>query len=324
MANHSTNTPRRAILRSGGTLAFAALSGVATASISHAQEAIAHSAGTSLPALRLPPNACDCHMHHYNTRYKLTANVLRPSPDATIAEYRKLQKRIGSTRTIVCTPSAYGDDNSATLDAMAELGTSAHGVAVVLPSVTDAELQRLHNLGIRGIRFNLATPGTTTLDMLAPLSQRVAGLGWHTEMHMTGEQIVAAEAIWPTLAAPVVFDHMGRIPKAAGTSHPAFQILLASLARGRTWVMLTGAYMDTTSGPPGYADSVALGRAFAAAAPERMIWGSDWPHPTEPADRKPDDATLVDLMPLMVPDEAIRHRIFVENPARLYDFPQAT
>jgi predicted TIM-barrel fold metal-dependent hydrolase len=312
---------RRGILSGGAVVSLTALGLQATAPGALAQEVIQHSAGTGVPRLKLPANACDSHMHFYHTRYPLTANVLRPSPDATIEEYRKLQRRNGSSRTVVVTPSAYGTDNSASLDGMAALGADSRGVAVVIPSVTDAELQRLHGLGVRGIRFNLATPGTTTWDMVAPLSQRVAALGWHTQMHMTADQIVAVAAQWPTLAAPVVFDHMGRIPKAAGTGHPAFRVLAEGLARGKTWIKLSGSYMDTASGPPSYADSVALGRAFAAASPERMVWGSDWPHPTQAVGDKPDDAVLVDLMAEMVPDEKARHLVFVDNPARLYDFP---
>jgi D-galactarolactone isomerase len=311
---------RRVVLRAGAGLAVSAGLVTSFGRMAAAQEAIMHSAGTGAPKLKLPANACDCHMHFYHSRYPLTTNVLRPSPDATPEEYRKLQTRNGTTRTVVVTPSAYGTDNSASLDGMAALGPGARGVGVVIPSVTDAELQRLHGLGVRGIRFNLATPGTTTLDMVAPLAARVGPLGWHLQFHMKPEQIIAAEALWPTLNVPVVFDHMGRLPRTGGTAHPAFKILTDGLARGKTWIKLSGAYMDTTAGPPTYADSVALAKAFAATAPERMVWGSDWPHPTEKAEHKPDDSTLVDLMAEVAPDEKLRSLIFVDNPAKLYDF----
>ena len=135
------------------------------------------------------------------------------------------------------------------------------------------------------------------------------------------EQIIAAEALWPTLDIPVVFDHMGRIPRTGGTSHPAFKVLTDGLKRGKTWIKLSGAYMDTKSGAPGYADSVELAKAFAAVAPERMVWGSDWPHPTESAEHKPDDAALVDIMGEVAPSETLRKLIFEDNPAKLYDFP---
>jgi D-galactarolactone isomerase len=318
-----SNISRRTVLKAGRGL-LAASATLPFAGALQAQEAIQHSAGTNLPAYKLPLNACDCHMHFYHSRYPLTANVIRRSDDATVEEYRKLQKRTGSTRTVVVTPSAYGTDNSASLDGMAELGAAnARGVAVVIPSVTDEELKRLHGLGIRGIRFNLATPGTTTIEMVEPLARRVGPLGWHVQMHMTADQIVAAEAMWPRLALPIVFDHMGRIPKAAGVNHPAFKILAAGVTGGRMLIKISGAYMDTTSGAPTYADSVVLAKAFVAAAPERILWGSDWPHPTEAADKKPNDATLVDLLPQIAPDAAVLTQILVSNPAKLYDFPKA-
>jgi D-galactarolactone isomerase len=313
---------RRTLLRAGAGFVASAGTGSVLIGPARAQDKITHSAGTAPPSLKLPAMACDSHMHFYHSRYPLTANVLRPSPDATVEEYRKLQARNGTTRTVVVTPSAYGTDNSASADGMAALGGNARGVAVLIPSVTDAELQRLHGLGFRGIRFNLATPGTTTIDMVAPMAARLAPLGWHLQFHMKPEQIVAAEALWPTLQIPVVFDHMGRLPRTGGTGHSAFKIMSEGLARGKMWVKLSGAYMETTSGPPAYADSIALAKAFAGAAPERVVWGSDWPHPTESAEHKPDDSRLVDLM-AEVADEKARKLIFVDNPARLYDFPKA-
>lgn len=300
--------------------AGAALSGVRPAL---AQEPIKHSVGTAPPKLKLPAMACDSHMHFYHSRYPLTANVLRPSPDAIPEEYKKLQRRNGSTRTVVVTPSAYGTDNSASSDGMAALGPETRGVAVLTPAVTDEEIKRLHGLGYRGIRFNLATPGTTTIDMVEAMARRLEPLGWHLQFHMKPEQIIAAEALWSKLTIPVVFDHMGRIPRAAGTSHPAWKVLAEGLARGKMWMKLSGFYMDSTSGRPTYADSVALAKAFFAAAPQRMVWGSDWPHPTEKADDKPDDAVLVDAMAEVCADEAARRLVFVDNPAKLYDFKTA-
>jgi D-galactarolactone isomerase len=318
----NTTLDRRAVLRAGAAIAASGATATTWSAGAFAQAAIMHSAGTDLPTFKLPPNATDCHMHFYHTRYPLTANVLRPSPDAVPEEYRKLQARNGTTRTVVVTPSAYGTDNSASLDGMAALGANARCVAVVLPDVTDGELKRLHGLGVRGIRFNLATPGTTTIDMVPSLAARIAPLGWHMQFHMKPEQIIAAEALWPTLAVPVVFDHMGRLPRTGGTDHPAFKILAAGLARGKTYIKLSGAYMDTTSGAPTYADSVALAKTFFAAAPEQMVWGSDWPHPTEKAENKPNDATLVNIMGDVLPDDKARKLVFVDNPAALYDFPK--
>ena len=244
---------------------------------------------------------------------------LRPA-DATVDDSRLLQKRIGTTRNVVVTPSTYGTDNACTLDAMAKLGATARGVAVVDTSVTHAELKRLNDLGVRGIRFNLVQSGATTIEMLEPLSKRVNDLGWHVQIHMLGDQIVEVADLLKRLPSPIVFDHMARIPQPAGVDHPAFALVLNLIEKGRTWVKLSGAYQDTRTGPPAYADVSKVARAYVKAAPQRLVWGSDWPHPTEKADAKPDDAVLFDLMLDWAPDEATRNRILVENPAKLYQF----
>jgi D-galactarolactone isomerase len=258
-------------------------------------------------------------MHIYDGRFPVAPNAtLRPG-NASVDDYRLLQKRIGTTRNVVVTPSTYGTDNACTLDAMAKLGASARGVAVVDTSVTDAELKRLNALGIRGIRFNLVQSGATTIDMLEPLSKRANDLGWHVQVHMLGDAIVENAGLLQRLPTPIVFDHMARIPEPAGVDHPAFALVLKLLAEGRAWVKLSGAYMQTKTGSPAFADVSKVARAYVKAAPERLVWASDWPHPTE-ADAKPDDAILFDLLTDWAPDEAVRNRILVENPVALYGF----
>lgn len=278
------------------------------------------SSGTEAPKLKAPPNACDCHMHIYNSRFPVAPNAKLRPPDATVDAYRLFQKRIGTTRNVVVTPSTYGTDNSCTLDAMAKLGPTARGVAVVDTSVTDTELKRLNGLGIRGIRFNLVQSGATTIDMLEPLSKRVNDLGWHVQIHMLSKQIVEAADLLQRLPSPIVFDHMARMSEPVGVNDPAFALVMRWLDGGRTWVKLSGAYMDTKVGPPSYADVSKVARAYVKAAPEQLVWGSDWPHPTEKADSKPDDAVLFDLMADWAPDEKVRNRILVDNPAALYGF----
>jgi D-galactarolactone isomerase len=285
-----------------------------------AQPVAPWSSGTEPPKLKAPPNACDCHMHVYDSRFPAAPNATLLPPDASADAYRRLQRRIGATRIIVVHPSTYGTDNSCTLDAMTEFGAATRGVAVIDTSVTDAELKRLNDLGIRGIRFNLVQSGATTIDMLEPLSRRVNDLGWHVQLHMLGDQVVEAANLLHRLPSPIVFDHMARIPQPAGIDHPAFAAVLKLLDKGRTWVKLSGAYMETRTGPPTYADVSKVARTYVKAAPERMVWASDWPHPTERADSKPDDAVLFDLLADWAPDEAIRNRILVDNPAALYGF----
>jgi len=291
--------------------------GVAAAEAEHG---VPWSSGTAPPKLKPPRNACDCHMHIYDSRFPVASTAkLRPG-DATVDDYRLLQKRIGTTRNVVVTPSTYGTDNACTLDAMAKLGASARGVAVVDTSVTDTELKRLNDLGVRGIRFNLVQSGATTIEMLEPLSKRVNDLGWHVQIHMLGDAIVENADLLQRLPSPIVFDHLARIPQPAGIDHPSFALVLKLLDHGRAWVKLSGAYIETRTGPPAYADVSKVARAYVKAAPERLVWASDWPHPTEKADAKPDDAVLFDLLADWAPDEAIRNRILVDNPAALYGF----
>jgi predicted TIM-barrel fold metal-dependent hydrolase len=156
--------------------------------------------------------------------------------------------------------------------------------------------------------------------MLEPLSKRVADLGWHVQIHMLGDQIVKIEDLLQRLPSPMVFDHLGRLPQPTGVDHPAFHVVSKLVDQGKAWVKLSGAYIDTKVGPPGYADTSKVAQAYAKAAPQRMVWGSDWPHPTEKD--KPNDAILFDLLASWVPDDATRKRILVDNPAALYDFPK--
>jgi predicted TIM-barrel fold metal-dependent hydrolase len=308
---------RRAFLQ--GTAAALA----AGATNSHAQHAVPNSAGSEPPKLKAPANACDCHMHIYDERFPAARPGSRLQTNAGIAEYRLLQQRIGTTRTVVVTPAAYVTDNRVTLDAIAQLGPNARGVAVVHPEVTEAELKGLADGGIRGIRFTVFDPNTAAvrIDMIEPLAQRMNALGWHVQIHMRADQIVDNAALFARLPCPLVFDHKGRLPQPDGVAHPAFAVLRGLIEKGRTWVKLSGAYMDTKAGPPAYADKTAIAQGFLKLAPERMLWGSDWPHPTER--EKPDDAVLFDLLTEWMPDEPLRRRVLVDNPAQLYGFAKA-
>ena len=292
---------------------------------SDAQSAVPNSSGTAAPRLKAPPNACDCHHHIYDAaRFPQPPGAAAPlQPNARVDEYRLFQRRLQTNRSVVVTPSAYATDNRVTLDAIAQFRPRARGVAVVRPDVTDAELQTLSAGGITGIRFSLTTPATaaTTVDMIEPLSKRAAARGWHVQINMTADQIAAAETLWNRLPCALVFDHIGHMSGPAATSHPAFAVIRRLIDKGRTWVKLSVTYDNTADGPPGYDDVVRLGQSFVRAAPERLVWGSNWPHPNET--RKPDDALLFDLMMRWAPDEATRHRILVENPAILYGFSNA-
>src|SRR5205807_314644 len=172
-----------------------------------------------------------------------------------------------------------------------------------------------------GIRFNLAQAGATTAEMIEPLSKRVNELGWHIQINANAPIIMSIMDILERVSSPIVFDHLAHVPQPAGVEHPLFARVRALIDKGRTWIKLSGAYQDTKIGPPSYADSSAVARAYVKAAPERMVWGSDWPHPSERD--KPDDAVLFDLLSDWAPDEATRHRILVTNPEGLYGFPKS-
>jgi len=300
------STDRRQFIKAAGALAMATAANGISVRMADAQQ-VPYSTGTEPPKLKAPANACDCHMHIYDGRYPVAATATLKPADALVADYKLLQKRIGTTRNVVVTPSTYGTDNRITLDAIGQLGAAARGVAVVDTSVADAELKRMNDLGIRGIRFNLVQAGATTVEMVEPLSKRVNDLGWHIQIHMKGEQITAID------------DHLGRLTQPNALDHPGFKTISKLIDKGNTWVKLSGAYADSKVGPPSYSDTVPIARAYVKAAPERMVWASDWPHPTEK--QKPDDAVLFDLLAEWVPDAPTRTAILVQNPQKLYGFP---
>lgn len=242
-------------------------------------------------------------------------------PGAAVADYRSLQRRLGTTRSVVVQPSTYGIDNRCLVDALSQLGSAARGVAVVDTEVKDAELRALNDAGVRAIRVNFVssqTWGTTTPEMLMTLAKRIHPHGWHVQILMTGDQIATHEAVIRALPTKVVIDHLGRIPQPDGVRHPAFAAVRRMLDEGRTWVKVTEPYEDSKLGPP-YADSSEVARAYVQAAPQRILWGTDWPHPTQRG-TKPDDALLVDLLADWAPDEKTRRRILVDNPAELFGF----
>jgi D-galactarolactone isomerase len=313
---------RRELLKTLSLAAAGALTGCATATTTATQPGpVKFSAGTATPKSKAPANATDCHHHVYNSKFPVDPTATLRPPDALVEDYRALQRRIGTTRNVLVQPSTYGIDNGAHLEALAAFGPSARMVAVVNDKVSADELKRMHASGVRGIRFNLAQAGATTAEMMEPLSKRINDLGWHIQINAPATRIMEIMPILETkVASPIVFDHLARIPQPDGVNHPLFAKVRGLMDKGRTWMKLSGAYGDTKVGPPTYADTSAVARAYAKAYPERCVWGSDWPHPTEQAKGVPDDALLFDLLTDWVPDEKVRHRILVENPAKLYDF----
>ncbi|GAN50291.1 amidohydrolase family protein [Methylobacterium radiotolerans] len=317
----SQTRSRRTVLQGGAALALATAADLRDRP-ADAADATPFSSGTEAPAIAVPPNACDCHIHILSTRYPASPHWKgQPVLDSDVAAYRQVQARLGTSRVVVVTPSTYGTDNRPTLDGVAQFGPSARAVVVVDRDVTDAELRTMAGRGAVGIRVNFGTPqswGPTTAERLETMARKVAPLGWHVQIYATGDTIVELEPVLSRLPTPLVIDHLARLPPDQGVSHPAYAAVRRLLDGGRTWMKLSGAYLNTASGPPAYADATAVAKSFAAAAPERVVWGSDWPHRGEK--HLPDDARLLDLLAEWVPDDRARARVLVDNPAALYGF----
>jgi D-galactarolactone isomerase len=272
-----------------------------------------------LPRLKAPAGTCDTHMHVYDRKYPKALTAKIDAPDALVSAYLKIRERLGIERTVVVQPTTYGTDNRCTLEAMAALGPSARGVAVVDQTVTDAELDRLTKLGIRAIRFHMLPGGALPWEMLETMAARVAAFGWHVQLQLDGRQFPEREAQIKRLTGTLVIDHVGKFLEPVPVDHPSFRVLLRLVENGRTWVKLSAPYEVSKVGPPNYDDVGKLAKALVKAAPDRMVWATNWPHPT-PGITKPDDAWMLDMLLDWVPDAATRKKVLVDNPARLYGF----
>lgn len=273
------------------------------------------------PRLKAPPGTTDTHIHIYDRRYPMAPTARMYPPDASVAEYLAMAKRLGIERTVVVQATTYGTDNRCLLESMAAIGTgNARGVAVVDANVSDAELDRLTKAGVRGVRFFMLPGGALPWEALDVVAARVQPFGWHAQLQFDGREFLEDEAAVRRLPGTLVIDHVGKFLEPVPVDHPAFRALLRLVEEGRTYVKLAAPYETSKKGPPHFDDVGALAKALVRAAPERMLWASNWPHPSAPADDKPDDAVLLDMLLDWVPDEATRKKILVDNPARLYGF----
>lgn len=274
----------------------------------------------SEPRLKAPPGACDTHMHFYGPRelYPLAPTAVSVPPLATIDGYRALQRRLGLQRLVVVQPTAYGFDNTCTMDAVREFGEAARAVVVVRPEVSTDELAHLTAEGARGVRFHMLPGGVLPWEALEPLAARVHEHGWHVQLQVDGRVLPDRAEVLKRLPGTLVIDHVGKFLEPVAPDHPAFRVLLDLVEGGRTWVKLSAPYEVSKVGPPLYDDVGRLAKALVEAAPERMLWASNWPHPS--VEDKPDDAVLLDLLLDWAPDEATGRRILVDNPAALYGF----
>jgi predicted TIM-barrel fold metal-dependent hydrolase len=271
------------------------------------------------PQVKAPPLSCDCHFHIFGPydRFPLDAGRHYTPPPALVPDYLAMADTVGLQRMVIVQPSPYGIDNRATIDAIEGFGRHrAVAVAVIDGSFDDAALRRMADAGVRGVRFNLVSGNGTPVDQLQTLARRFVPLGWHIQVYAEGETILELGAMLAQLPVPIVIDHCGGVKAALGTAHPQFQALLRLLDSGNAWIK-TCSYRVSSTGAP-FADAEANVKALIAAAPERCIWGTDWPHPG--MDKVPDAGQLFDQFCAWVPDAATRQRILVDNPAKLYGF----
>jgi len=270
------------------------------------------------PKLKAPAGACDTHMHIYNRRFPKAPTAKIVPPEASVTDYLTMRARLGIERSVVVQPSTYGKDNRCTLEAMAVIGPSARGVAVVDETVSDAELKRLTGLGVRGIRFFMLGGAPLPWEILETMAARVAPFGWHVQLQLDGRDLPDREALLKRLVAGLVIDHVGKFLEPVDPDHPGFRTLLRLVDKG-AWVKLSAPYETSKAGPPHYDDIGKLAKLLVKAAPERMVWATNWPHPT-PGVVCPDDAVLLDMLLDWIPDDATRKKVLVDNPAQLYGF----
>ncbi len=270
------------------------------------------------PAEALPKLACDCHFHIFGPydRYPLSPGRSYSPPEASVAQYLALAGTVGIERMVVVQPSIYGTDNASTLDAVAAFGRErAVAVAVIDDGFDEAALRRLDAAGVRGVRFNLVSGNGTPLAQLEAVSRRIAPLGWHLQLYAAGEQLEALAPSLPGLPVPVVLDHMGGVRASLGTAHPQFRALLRLLESERIWIKVCSYRISDT---PPWEDAADNVRAAVAAAPDRCVWGTDWPHAR--INPMPDAGALLDQLFRWMPDAATRRKLLADNPARLYGF----
>jgi len=277
------------------------------------------------PQFRMPALACDTHAHVMGpaSRYDYAPARVYTPPDCLPAQYRHLLDTLGVERAVLIQPSVYGTDNAAMLDAVKADPKRLRGVAVVDPSIRDAELKALDAAGIRGLRVNVVDvkdrkPGTLPLDLLRPLAARIRPMGWHIELLMHADEFPDLDQTFADFPVPVVLGHLGYMKGCPGTDNPGFQALLRLMQAGEAWVKLTGPYRISGHDLP-HADTMPYAHALIKANPAQVIWGTDWPHVMHKG-RIPNDGELTNLLLDWIPDERQREQVLVANPARLYGF----
>lgn len=263
------------------------------------------------PRERAPEGSCDSHMHIVGpqARYPFTPVRSLSPPEGSWADYRRTAQQLGLARSVIVQPSFYGADNRCTLDAVDESEGRARAVVVVGPGISKAEIASMHARGARGVRVQVISKGGIGFDTIEPLAELIAPFGWHLQLYLDAEDLPPLIERLRRLPVPLVFDHMAHVVEAHGIEGRGFALLLDLLASGRAWAKLSNALF-----PP----SKARAQALVEASPERVLWGTDWPHVAHSEAGVPDDGALLDELADWVPDAAQRARILVANPDRLY------
>jgi predicted TIM-barrel fold metal-dependent hydrolase len=284
----------------------------------------------------VPAGACDCHTHVFGDprRFPFAASRTYTPEQATVAEMRALHRALHTGRVVIVNPSVYGADNACTLDGIKQLGSTARGIAVIDEKTPESALDEMDRAGIRGIRINLETAGQSDPAVARQRFQvavdRIKRRGkWHIQVYTRLSVIEGIKEQVMAAPMPVVFDHFGGAQAALGIGQPGFESLLNLVRTGKAYVKLSAPYRSSTQ-PPDYADVAPLAKALIAANPQRMLWGSDWPHPASPVAHRPvteitplwqvDDGRILNQFAVWAPDAALRKTILVENPAKLYGF----
>lgn len=277
---------------------------------------------TRTPEFKAPPGACDSHCHVFGPGdvFPYAETRKYTPPDAPKEKLRELHDKLGIERAVIVHASCHGTDNSVTLDAIASSNGRYLGVCNADTSFTEEQFEDLNAGGIRGVRFNFVKHlgGPPDLDKMRDIVGKVAHLPWHVELHFDAKDLLEFEQVLDDMPLPVVLDHMGRTPVADGLDQAPFQALLRKLSDSdKLWVKVSGCERISAAGPP-FVDAVPFARACIAAAPDRVIWGTDWPHPNVKI--MPNDGDLVDLIPQMAPDPGMQQKLLVDNPAKLFGF----
>jgi len=273
------------------------------------------------PAFSLPRGACDTHVHIWGPfdHFPVAKGAPYTPPERTRDDLVALHERLGVDRAVIVQTTVYKSDNRAMLDGIARSGGRWRGVALIDEHFTDADFLSLHEGGVRGVRFGFVKHlgGVPDLALVRRTAARIAPMGWHLVLHLDAGNIPEFIDFFGELSLPVVVDHMGRVPVRDGLDQPPFRILLDLLKRPNWWVKVSGAERISETGPP-FTDAIPFAQRLIEAAPGRVLWGTDWPHPN--VRWEPDEADLVDLLPSFAGAAAL-HKVLVDNPARLYGFP---